>query len=325
VINLTTRNDYKSQRAALSLRARVTMTAAVTVVLTTLLGTTALVGGVVFANAEPTAKWLMRLNEAAQDINYRGKFIYRHGDQIEAMQIVRKVDEEGARERLVSLNGATREIIRDKRDVWCYLPDENRGVHQSRKDEPETKFPALLPQSLVELEGFYRFELGAVDRVAGRPAQRVDIYPKDSYRYGLMLWIDKQTGLMLRADMLSDQGSMVEQYMFVEIEYDDDISMEELSPSTPRENLVWHGDESLTLKIPDSSSDAASPPRCRIRLCTTWSTRTGWPLFQCSLIPQRPAPKTEFSVTVEWAPSMHTGPRSTTTRLPLLARCPPPP
>jgi len=262
-----------------------------TAVVSTLLGSAMLAGGVVLANAEPAAQWLMRLNEAAQDINYRGRFIYRHGDQIEAMHIVRKVDDDGARERLVSLNGATREIIRDKRDVWCYLPDENRGVHQSRKDEPETKFPALLPKSLVELEGFYRFELGTVERVAGRAAQRVEIYPKDSYRYGLMLWIDEQTGLMLRADMLSDQGSLVEQYMFVEIDYDDDISTDELSPSTPRENLVWHGEEPLTLKIPDSSSDA------------DWkATRTGWRRFPCLLIPQKPVPKTVSSVTVKWAP-----------------------
>lgn len=213
-----------------------------------------LLASTALSNAEPAAQWLMRLNTAAQDLNYRGSFIYRHGDQVEAMQIVRKVDEDGARERLVSLNGASREIIRDKRDVWCYLPDENRGVHQSRKDEPETKFPSILPESIVHLEQFYRFELGADERVAGRMAKRVDIYPKDNFRYGLMLWIDQETGLMLRADMVSDKGRPVEQYMFVEIDYDEDISADELAPSTPRENLVWHGEDGGTLTIPAASS-----------------------------------------------------------------------
>jgi len=194
------------------------------------------------AFAESPVTWLMRLNDDAQSLNYRGSFVYRHGNQVEAMRIVRRSNRDGVMERLYSLSGASREIIRDRTQVWCYLPDENRGVHQARSfgKGKDAGFPSILPESVMDLQQFYNFELGSTGRIAQRNAQRVDIYPKDDYRYGRILWIDTQTGLLLRADLVDNKGQSVEQYMFVEVDYTDSIDDDELAPSTPRNELVWH-------------------------------------------------------------------------------------
>lgn len=76
--------------------------------------------------AESAMDWLMKMNVAVQNKSYDGIFVYRHGDQLEAMRIVHRSTNGIHRERLVSLNGEAREIIRTDRDVICYLPTKNR-------------------------------------------------------------------------------------------------------------------------------------------------------------------------------------------------------
>ena len=61
--------------------------------------------------------WLMKMSSAVRQQNYEGTFIYRHGDQLEAMRIVHRSDNGASRERLVSQNGEAREIIRNNRGV----------------------------------------------------------------------------------------------------------------------------------------------------------------------------------------------------------------
>jgi sigma-E factor negative regulatory protein RseB len=57
------------------------------------------------------------------------------------------------------------------------------------------------------------------DRIAGHPALVVDLLPKDQYRYGYRYWVDKETGMLLRCDMMSEDNIAVEQMMFTSLDY----------------------------------------------------------------------------------------------------------
>ncbi|MEE8117953.1 MAG: sigma-E factor regulatory protein RseB domain-containing protein, partial [Gammaproteobacteria bacterium] len=65
------------------------------------------------------AYWLDRMSTALRELNYQGTFVYLHDQKLEAMEIVHRVDADGERERLFSLNGAAREIVRDRDEVKC--------------------------------------------------------------------------------------------------------------------------------------------------------------------------------------------------------------
>ena len=56
-----------------------------------------------------------------------------------------------------------------------------------------------MPERLQDLDDYYVIQLGNVERITGRPAQRVIVKPVDQYRYGYHLWADKETGLLLKA------------------------------------------------------------------------------------------------------------------------------
>lgn len=186
--------------------------------------------------------WLMKINQAARRLDYEGVFVYQHGTQLEAMRIIHKVENGAARERLVSLNGAAREIIRDQREVICYWPDKNSVMVEYRKADSQT-FPAILPERIQDLDDYYAMRLGNVERITGRPAQLVIVTPVDRYRYGYHLWADKETGLLLKVDLLDTQGGILEQFMFTNISIGVEIPASALAPGMAGKDMVWHRED----------------------------------------------------------------------------------
>ena len=179
-----------------------------------------------------------RMHQAGRSLDYEGTFVYQHGDQLESLRIIHKAGTGGVRERLVSLNGAPREIIRTDSEVRCYLPDENAVLIEHRRAD-NRNFPALLPDSLALLKGNYMIRAGKEGRVAGHKAVSVRIKPRDAYRYGYLLWVDEASGLLLKASLLDERGEVIEQYMFTQVSIGGPIPESELKPQYPAKGIVW--------------------------------------------------------------------------------------
>lgn len=190
-------------------------------------------------------KWLMKSDQAAHEVSYRGIFVYTEGMNIESMRVVHKVIAGGNHQRLFALNGEPREIIRDAEKVWCYLPNKKTGVHEYRQNSKQS-FPYSLPDMIGELDQYYKFELEqTLGRIVDRETQILQITPKDNFRYGYRLWLDIDTGLLLRAVLQRPDLSTIEQYMFTDLEITDNILDAWLQPSTSKESLTWYGQDDL--------------------------------------------------------------------------------
>lgn len=189
------------------------------------------------AQAADAQTLFARMHQVGRSLDYEGTFVYLHGDQLESLRIVHKAGAGGVRERLVSLNGAPREIIRTGSEVRCYLPDENAVLIEHRRAD-DRNFPALLPDSLAQLKGNYKISVGKEGRVAGRKAVSVHIKPRDAYRYGYLLWADEASGLLLKASLQDEHGGVIEQYMFTQVAIGKTISESELKPQYPAEGFV---------------------------------------------------------------------------------------
>ena len=70
------------------------------------------------AFAEQSARqWLDNMSTALQSLNYDGTFVYLHDGKLESMRIVHQASEQGGQERLMSLTGSPREVLRDNKAV----------------------------------------------------------------------------------------------------------------------------------------------------------------------------------------------------------------
>lgn len=192
-------------------------------------------GGTALAQ-EQAHEWLRQMSMAGQSLNYRGTFVYLHQGRLEAMRIIHRAAEGGEQERLVALTGEAREVIRDKERVTCILP-KSKAVMVDRS-LPRQPFPAALPRNLSELADNYEFLVQGEDRVSGLPARGILIRPRDDFRYGYRLWLDRDSGLLLKSELLDAAGSPVEQMMFTDIEVLDAVPDADLQPALQGEDYT---------------------------------------------------------------------------------------
>lgn len=197
-----------------------------------------LLSGVATADEHSAQDWLERVNGALRELNYTGTFVYRYDGNIETLRIWHKaLPDGGERERLHSLTGDAREILRDDDTVTCILPDSESVVVDRRQASNPLSEP--LPSDIDSLRAHYRFRMAGSGRIAGRDAVRVVIEPRDDARYGHALWIDRESGLLLRSDLHGEDGKTLEQIMFVSLELMDELPDSALEPHLSGEGFTW--------------------------------------------------------------------------------------
>jgi len=190
-----------------------------------------------FASSESALDWLRKLAEAPQTLNYHGTFVYIHGGQVESMQVAHAVGDEGQRERLVHLNGDAREVVRRNDVVMCIYPEEQKVLLTDRHERSVTPF--IGSEDLQHFEQLYHIDLGlGKERIANQPAQLVAMQPKDNYRYGYRFWISPE-GLLLRSELIDEDGQLLEQIMFTQLNVVERVPHDMLLPKVDIKNFTW--------------------------------------------------------------------------------------
>ena len=190
------------------------------------------------ATSREAQQLLNEMSRVGRQLNYDGVFVYRHGSRMETMRIIHKANGNKVQERMVSLTGFAREVIRDSESVTCYFPDNHAVMVE--KSRPRKLLSTQLPEPIETIAGYYDFSVGGKDRVAGRPAWIVNIVPRDDFRYGYQLWIDEETKLMLKSELKDDSGWPVEQILFTSIAFLPDIPADLLKPAISGKGYTWY-------------------------------------------------------------------------------------
>lgn len=208
------------------------------------------------AVADDAAAWLVKINRAAAQVSFSGVFVHLDDGELRATRVIHRVTDGMLQARMMALNGERREVVRDADGIRCYLPESKLGVADSR-EALQGGFPRLESGDLARLGQRYRFTAAGVARIAGRMAQRIDIAPADQFRYGYHLWADTVTGLLLRSDLVSGSGEVLETYQFVSIDFDRAISDSELQAESRAAPLQWYGRDAPVSPASSESAESA--------------------------------------------------------------------
>jgi sigma-E factor negative regulatory protein RseB len=208
-----------------------------------------LVAGVAIAADD----WLSRASHAVRTTNYQGVLVYLRGGNIDTLRIVHRYRDDEERERLISLTGKPREVLRDGAIVTSILPERRVAiVAQHPRKGLLSNFGRY---STERLDAHYRFHDLGNARLAGRLCRVVLLQPKDPYRYGYRLMIDRQTHLPLKLDLLSGD-KVLEQLMFTSIEFPETIPDEALDSSYDTKEYRWIRHQSIEAQGPEAGGDA---------------------------------------------------------------------
>jgi sigma-E factor negative regulatory protein RseB len=189
------------------------------------------------AAAQNATEWLGRMTDALATLNYDGLFTHTAGQQSETMRIVHRFEDGRSMERLVSLDGSGREIVRTAEEVHFYMPDRRVVLVESRNDDGSLL--RALPAPDPKLDELYTLDVRKGSKLLGRDVKVLDILPRDVYRYGYRLWLDAETAMPLRSEVVNGEGRAVEVMHFTRLEVRDRIAARDLEPAVDATGYQW--------------------------------------------------------------------------------------
>lgn len=172
--------------------------------------------GVAGADATDPRAWIQRVHEAVACSNYQGTLVSSVGGVVSSSRISHYCDGRQQFERIEMLDGENRIVYRHNDVVHTLWPAQRAAVVE-RRDEIDTGLALLRVYPDARL--FERYELRAEgsDRVAGHDAAVYLLQPRDDARFAQRLWVERRSGLLLRTDVLSPEGRVLESAAFSDV------------------------------------------------------------------------------------------------------------
>jgi sigma-E factor negative regulatory protein RseB len=173
---------------------------------------------------------IVKMSRVSHSLNYQGSFTYEHKDSptLQGFRVAHWVVDGVEHERLQYLSGPEREIVRQGQELDCLPPgDQLLQGHLTH-----------IGSKLANLDELYQFQSHYVERVAGRVASVLQVAPRDAYRYGYILSVDQETGLVLKSLLVDANGRILERYQFLDLTLNPEIEMLEALPPARRQRVA---------------------------------------------------------------------------------------
>nr|WP_281290176.1 MucB/RseB C-terminal domain-containing protein [Parahaliea aestuarii] len=159
--------------------------------------------------ADPEAlKWLDRMSRSSHQAAYHGVVTLQRGEDMQVMQISHSVSGGSTSEQLTKLTGQGARIVREDHPLDC--------VHTGHR---LLQLGAALGAGECGVAEYYRFDVSEGERIAGRQAVRIRVEPLDMYRYGYLMELDRETGLLLKSSTLGRGDLVLERFQFANLSY----------------------------------------------------------------------------------------------------------
>jgi sigma-E factor negative regulatory protein RseB len=192
---------------------------------------------------ELALKWLNKMSRSAREVSYQGVVTLQRGHEMQVLQVSHSVDQGRSSEVLTELTGQGAQVERASHPLDCIHPGAQllRAIAEDGSEH-------------CDLAARYQFSVADGERVAGRNAVRIKIEPRDMYRFGYVLALDRETGLLLKAQTMNHGRKTLETMQFAHLSYNDPV------PVASAEDVIHdaHHHESESLSTSDAVAHAWS-------------------------------------------------------------------
>jgi sigma-E factor negative regulatory protein RseB len=217
------------------------------------------------AFAESGQEWLTRMGAALNNSSYVGEFVSESAERTERLAITHRVRDGVVSERLVSLEGAGRELVRENDEVVVYLPDQKLAIIERRSGRSDLM--GALPQFEGRMSSWYKVDwVGRETLDEFGPTAVVAVRPLDGYRFGYRLWIDVDTHMPVRSDLSDGSGRVIERLRFTRLRFDDNIPDSAFAPALDRRKLRWVRQSPQSDDVAPAWRAAQVPPGFRLSM-----------------------------------------------------------
>lgn len=151
-------------------------------------------------------KWLDKMANSNRTVSYHGVMTLQRGTDMQVLQVSHRIRNEQSEVVMTQLTGQGAQVYQEH-PLHCEHPGQDLMHIAERIREGDCGIAAQ-----------YRFQVAKGDRVAGRHSVQIRVEPRDMYRYGYVMSLDRQTGLLLKTETLGHDRRSVERIQFANLQ-----------------------------------------------------------------------------------------------------------
>lgn len=213
---------------------------------------------------------LQQMNLASQSLNYELAFISINKQGVESLRYRHARLDNQPLAQLLQMDGPRREVVQRGNEISYFEPGLEPFTLNG--DYIVDSLPSLIYTDFKRLAPYYDFISVGRTRIADRLCEVIRVVARDGTRYSYIVWIDAETKLPMRVDLLDRDGETLEQFRVISFDVNGQVgnSMQNLAKaSLPPLLSVPAGDSVNFNWVPswsrkDSAKYPAAVASCRL-------------------------------------------------------------
>lgn len=169
--------------------------------------------------------YLNAMTQAHKTLNYEQIYILQEGEKSLSWRYRQANFEQKRYAQLLKLDHVRHEIILQDQQV-AYFGDF--APFSLKTHQILDNLPSVLNVDFNDLSEYSLLDLGR-SRIANRAARIIRIVPNDEFRYQYVVWIDEETHLLLKSELLDREKNLLEEFRVLQSIVDDGVK-EIISP-----------------------------------------------------------------------------------------------
>lgn len=156
-------------------------------------------------------QWFNRMADALRHLDFEATLVQAQGQRLQPLVWFHgSYDHDTDLELLIYLNGADMRALRIGDQSYYYSAG---GTHAYTLQSNVTfgLIPPAFYRPFSNISEHYQVIASGGMRVTGRNAQYLRLISRDNHRYHYDLWVDRETGMLLKLQMMTPQGEVLEQ------------------------------------------------------------------------------------------------------------------
>ncbi|VEA69590.1 Sigma-E factor regulatory protein rseB precursor [Serratia rubidaea] len=153
------------------------------------------------------------MSSASRSLNYELAYISITKQGIESLRYRHALVEQQALGQLLHMDGPRREVLQRGDGISYFEPGLEPFTLSG--DHIVDALPSIVYADFTRLAKYYDFISVGRTRISDRPCEVIRVVARDGSRYSYIVWMDEETKLPLRVDLLDRNGETLEQYRVI--------------------------------------------------------------------------------------------------------------
>ncbi len=186
-----------------------------------------LVTGSLFFSANASADvssgaLLQQMNLASQSLNYELSFISINKQGVESLRYRHARLDNQTLAQLLQMDGPRREVVQRGNEISYFEPGLDPFTLNG--DYIVDSLPSLVYTNFKRLSPWYDFISVGRTRIADRLCEVIRVVARDGTRYSYIVWLDAETKLPMRVDLLDRDGETLEQFRVISFNMNETVA-----------------------------------------------------------------------------------------------------